>query len=286
MKNMVQQSLKNVTGGMAVGIANIIPGVSGGTMMVILGIFDPLMASISDIFKVHSEDRKGSIFFLFQVLIGAAIGLVGFAKVVDWLFANYATQTFFWFVGLVLFSIPSLLKKELKGHKVSLPYLILGLFIIGLVVWLSPSKQDLTVMDFPAVTLGHLLLMVVVGIIGGATMLFPGISGSMVLLIIGQYYLFKSYLANVTSFEMVVLVPLVFIFIGLFLGILISAKLTSYLLSNNRRETMSLILGLIIASAIVLIPVGVPYTAMTIFSSLLAFAFGGGVVMVIDRLVD
>lgn len=286
MKNTVQQSLKNVTGGIAVGIANIIPGVSGGTMMVILGIFDPLMASISDIFKVHSEDRKGSIFFLFQVLIGAAIGLVGFAKVVDWLFANYATQTFFWFVGLVLFSIPSLLKKELRGHKVSLPYLILGLFIIALVVWLSPGKQDLTVTDFPVVTLGHLLLMVVVGIIGGATMLFPGISGSMVLLIIGQYYLFKSYLANVTAFEMVVLVPLVFIFIGLFLGILISAKLTSYLLSNNRRETMSLILGLIIASAIVLIPVGVPYTAMTIFSALLAFAFGGGVVMVIDRLVD
>lgn len=114
-------------------------------------------------------------------------------------------------------------------------------------------------------------------------MLFPGVSGSMIMLIIGQYYLFKSYVANVTSFEMVVLIPLAFLAFGIFLGILISAKLTSYLLKDYRRQTVSLILGLIIASAVVLVPTDVVYTLPTIFTSLLSFAVGGLVVVVIDK---
>ena len=72
--------IKNIIGGIAVGIANVIPGVSGGTMMVILGIFDHMMSAISGVFKVHNPDRKADILFLLQVLIGAAIGLVGFSS--------------------------------------------------------------------------------------------------------------------------------------------------------------------------------------------------------------
>lgn len=281
MKNI----LKNVLGGMAVGIANIIPGVSGGTMLVILGLFDRLMDSISDIFRVHSEDRWGSIKFLVQVLIGAGIGLVGFAKIVDWLFANYSTQTFYWFIGLVLFSVPSLLKKELKQHKVAWLWFALGLAIIFVISFVSPVKQDLTVEVFPELSLMYLIGLIFVGIISGATMLFPGVSGSMVLLIIGQYYLFKSLVANVTSFEMNVLIPLVFIGVGIVLGILISAKLTSYLLKRSRRQTVSLILGLIIASAVVLLPLDAVYSTATYISSAVAFAVGGFVVMGIEKIV-
>lgn len=283
MKLKIKEASKNIGGGIAVGVANIIPGVSGGTMLVILGIFDRLMASISDVFKLHSEDRKGSILFLLQVLLGAGIGLVAFAKVVDWLFAHYATQTFFWFIGLVLLSIPTLIKKELKGHKISIPYLVFGIVVIGLISFIAPEKADLTITAFPQITLIHLIAMIGVGAISGATMLFPGVSGSMIMLIIGQYYLFKSYVANVTSFEMVVLIPLAFLAFGIFLGILISAKLTSYLLKDYRRQTVSLILGLIIASAVVLVPTDVVYTLPTIFTSLLSFAVGGLVVVVIDK---
>jgi len=283
MKLKIKEASKNIGGGIAVGVANIIPGVSGGTMLVILGIFDRLMASISDVFKVHSEDRKGSILFLLQVLLGAGIGLVAFAKVVDWLFTHYATQTFFWFIGLVLLSIPTLIKKELKGHKISIPYLVLGIVVIGLISFIAPEKADLTITAFPQITLIHLITMIGVGAISGATMLFPGVSGSMIMLIIGQYYLFKSYVANVTSFEMVILIPLAFLAFGIFLGILISAKLTSYLLEGYRGQTVSLILGLILASAVVLIPTDVIYTLPTVLTSLLSFVVGGLVVVVIDK---
>jgi len=283
MKLKIKEASKNIGGGIAVGVANIIPGVSGGTMLVILGIFDRLMASISDVFKVHSEDRKGSILFLLQVLLGAGIGLVAFAKVVDWLFTHYATQTFFWFIGLVLLSIPTLIKKELKGHKISIPYLVLGIVVIGLISFIAPEKADLTITAFPQITLIHLITLTGVGAISGATMLFPGVSGSMIMLIIGQYYLFKSYVANVTSFEMVILIPLAFLAFGIFLGILISAKLTSYLLEGYRGQTVSLILGLVRASAVVLIPTDVIYTLPKVLTSLLSFVVGGLVVVVIDK---
>lgn len=280
----LKEAAKNIGGGVAVGIANIIPGVSGGTMLVILGIFDRLMASISDVFKVTSVNRKGAMVFLIQVLLGAGIGVIAFAKIVDWLFAYYATQTFFWFVGLVVFSVPSLMRNEMKGHKVSIPYLLLGIIVIGVIAWFSPEKTDLTITSFPAITGTHLLLMVVVGMISGAAMLFPGVSGSMLMLIIGQYYLFKSYIANVTGFQWDVLIPLAFLGGGILLGILISAKLTSYLLRKSRRQTVSLILGLIIASAVILIPIDVVYTMGTVITSLVALTFGGLVVLGIDKL--
>ncbi len=280
----VKEAAKNIGGGVAVGIANIIPGVSGGTMLVILGIFDRLMSSISDVFKVKSDNRKVALFFLVQVLLGAVIGVVAFAKVVDWLFAHYATQTFFWFIGLVIFSVPSLMRNEMKGHKVSVPYLIVGIIAIAIIAWASPDKTDFTITEFPVITGLHLLLMVGVGLISGATMLFPGVSGSMIMLIIGQYYLFKSYVANVTGFQMEVLIPLTFLAGGIFFGILISAKLTSYLLKRSRRQTVSLILGLIIASAVILIPLGVTYTMGTIITSLVALGLGGLVVLGIDKI--
>ena len=75
--------IKNLIGGIAVGIANVIPGVSGGTMMVILGIFNRTMEAISGILKKENAHRKDDILFLFQVLLGAAIGLIGFAKILD-----------------------------------------------------------------------------------------------------------------------------------------------------------------------------------------------------------
>lgn len=100
--------IKNIVGGIFVGVANIIPGVSGGTIMVLLGLFNKLMESISNIFniKMKLKEKKEDFLFLFQFLIGAAIGLVGFAKILEILFVSFEVQTLYWFIGLILFSIP------------------------------------------------------------------------------------------------------------------------------------------------------------------------------------
>ncbi len=274
---------KTIIGGICVGVANIIPGVSGGTIMVILGLFDRLIASVSGVFKVHNPDRKKDILFLSQVMLGAAIGLIGFAKIIDWLFGNIPTQTLFWFVGLIALSIPSLVKQELRDHKIAWFPMAVGMALIFIIVFFNPGEQEMQITVFPALSLGMLIKFIVIGAIAGGTMLLPGVSGSMVLLIIGDYYLFKSYVANVTTFKWDILIPLGFIGIGVLLGIVISAKLTKYFLDRRRRGTVSFILGLVLASAMVLIPLDANYTPMVIVTSMLAFVFGAAVIILVEK---
>lgn len=277
--------IRNLIGGITVGIANVIPGVSGGTMMVILGIFNRTMEAISGVFKKDNSNRKEDFLFLVQVLLGAAIGLIGFAKILEYLFAHFPVQTIYWFIGLIVLSIPLFLKSELKGEKINYIALACGVALIFLLQYLNPSEANTVVNpDFPTVTVGLCIKMVFVGMIGGATMLMPGVSGSMVLLILGEYYLFKSYLAQVTTFQLNILIPLFFIAIGVVLGLVLSAKVCDFFLKKSRVGFLSFILGLIIASSIVLIPIHVEYTTSLVLSSIVCFVFGGILVIGLGKL--
>ncbi len=282
--------IKNIFGGIMIGIANIIPGVSGGTIMVLLGLFDQTMEAISNVFKfkISFQERTKNFLFLLQIVIGVAIGLVVFAKVLDFLFSHFEHQTLFLFAGLIIFSLPMLKKQELKNSKVSIPFFIIGIVIIGLLAFFSPDKKEVVVplsdllsknLDF-----AYILILMIMGAISGASMLFPGISGSMVLLVLGYYYLYKSYVSNVTSFEPMVLIPLIFIALGVGIGIIISAKLTTYLLEKYRTKTMSLILGLVLMSGIVIIPL-TGYDVITIVSSIICFAIGSIFIMMFNKKV-
>jgi len=277
--------IKNLIGGIAVGIANVIPGVSGGTMMVILGIFNRMMEAISGVFKRENDHRMDDIFFLLQVLIGAAIGLVGFAKILEFLFNHYPIQTMYWFIGLIALSIPLFLRGEMDGEKIKWLPLIGGLAVIFALEFLNPGENEANVNPaFPTVTILLCVKMILVGMIGGATMLMPGVSGSMVLLILGDYYLFKSYLAHVTSFRLEVLIPLAFMGIGIGLGIILSAKVCDFFLKRWKAGFLSFILGLIIASSLVLIPIHTTYNVFIIMTSILAFLFGGVIVLGLGKL--
>ena len=277
--------IKNIIGGIAVGIANVIPGVSGGTMMVILGIFNRMMDAISGIFKRENSSRKDDIIFIFQVLIGAAVGIVGFAKILEVLFNYYPTQTIYWFIGLIAFSIPLFLKGEMKGQRLAVIPFVCGLAIIFALEYFNPGEgKEVVNPEFPVLSVGLFIKMVIIGAVSGATMIMPGVSGSMVLLILGEYYLFKSYLANVTSFSLDVIIPLGFMAIGIAVGIIISAKLCSYFTKTHKAGFLSLILGLIVASSLVLIPFNVSYDLSLIVTSLAAVIFGGVIVLGLSKI--
>lgn len=282
--------IKNIFGGIMIGIANIIPGVSGGTIMVLLGLFDQTMEAISNVFKlkISFQERMKNFLFLLQIVIGVAIGLVVFAKILDFLFSHFEHQTLFLFAGLIIFSLPMLKKQELKDSKVSILFFIIGILVIGLLAFFSPEKKEVVVplsdllsknLDF-----AYIFILIIMGAVSGASMLFPGISGSMVLLVLGYYYLYKSYVSNVTSFEPMVLIPLIFIALGVGIGIIISAKLTTYLLEKYRTKTMSLILGLVLMSGIVIIPLK-GYDIVTIISSIICFAIGSIFIMMFNKKV-
>ena len=91
-------NLINFFKGMAVGVANIIPGVSGGTMAVILHMYDELIESISTFFK----DWKKNLLYLIPIGLGAVVGIVAFSKIVKYLLGNYPMATNFFFIGLII----------------------------------------------------------------------------------------------------------------------------------------------------------------------------------------
>ncbi|MBE6138367.1 MAG: DUF368 domain-containing protein [Firmicutes bacterium] len=281
--------IKNFLCGAAVGVANIIPGVSGGTLIVLLGLFDKMMQSISNIFKINIswKERFNATKFIIQVGLGVAVGLVGFAKILEFLFVHAEIQTIMWFVGLILFSIPVLKKNEMKDEKINWIYFSIGVLIIGALAFFVPKTDEVIVplQDIISknLNLTYVLTLISLGAISGATMIFPGVSGSMVLLVLGYYHLFKGYVANVTSFEPNIIIGLIFIAIGLLIGIVLSAKLTNWLLEKYHQPTMSLIIGLIVMSAITIIPLS-GYTPITIITSILSFLFGGGIVILMDKL--
>ncbi len=278
--------LKLIIGGFIVGIANIIPGVSGGTMMVIFGIFGPIMTAISEILSKSSFKSKLKHFkYIGILLIGVVLGLVIFANVMEYALMHFPTQTKFCFVGMIAFSIPILKRKEMPKEKINLLPFIIGCAIIVVMVLLAPAEENVVITNFPPIELAYLIKMIFLGILAGAAMFIPGVSGSMLMLILGEYYLFNSLVANATSFQLDVLVPLGFMAVGIASGIILSSKATAFALKKNHRATMSLIFGLVIASCIMIIPFDASFDAATIITSVLAAVLGGGVVVGIEKLV-
>ncbi len=280
--------LKNIIGGIMIGAANIIPGVSGGTIIVLLGLFDKTMNSISNLFKlkISFKERLEALKFLLTLIIGVGIGLVVFAKILTFLFENFPNQTLLCFSGLILFSLPSLKKQEMKDSKISMVSFIIGMLIILALTFLSPNNNNLTITFEEIVSkdlnLIYILTLILLGMISGGAMIFPGISGSMILLILGWYHLFKGYVANVTTFDPKIIIGLIFIAIGVGIGIILSAKLTTYLLKKHKVGTMSFILGLILMSSITIIPLK-GYDLVTLITSIIAFILGALVVTILEK---
>ena len=272
-------------GGLFVGIANIIPGVSGGTMLVIFNLFDKLAYSISDVFKKRTTTRKESILFILKVLISCAIGIIVFAKILGYTLKNFEAETIMCFMGMILFSIPFIVKEEFKGEKFNIIFFLIGVLIIGSIQYFK-SISGVNSVD-STMNITHFLVMFGLGLIAGACMVFPGISGSMILLVIGKYELIRSYIDKLTKFDFESIVSLAVLGVGAIVGIVLSAKGTNFLLKKYRGKIVSLILGFIIASAVILpfnLETEIKFTTMKTCVLLIWFTIGGMIIYYINRL--
>ncbi len=252
----------DIVKGIFVGVANIIPGVSGGTMAVSMGIYDRLISSITNLFKQF----KKSVISLLPIGIGCVIGLVGFTYAIQYLLANQPFPTCLAFIGMILGGVPILVSNLKKGMRTThtkfgavqiIAFLVL--FALVIVMPLMKSEgQSASLTDPGVFTIMKLFL---VGIIASATMVIPGVSGSLVLMILGYYYgiidTLKSFLDSLAAFEMdgilsgcIVLIPFG---IGVLLGIFLIAKLIDYLFRKHSVTTYSAIMGLIVASPFAII---------------------------------
>lgn len=247
---------------MLIGIANIIPGVSGGTMAISLGVYDDLIFSIANLMK----DWKNSLRILGPILIGLASGIVAFSYLIERLLSQYTLPTALAFIGLILGGIPILwasLKESLRNKKTNLSFKHFLVFLLSfaLVAGMALIQESGTSLSSFEFTFSNVVLLFFIGVIASATMVIPGVSGSLVLMILGFYY---NILNTVTDFVnalrtldfngLLYGVGLLLPFgIGILLGIFFISKLVSYLFENLPVMTYSSILGLVLASPLAIL---------------------------------
>ncbi|MCI8454858.1 MAG: DUF368 domain-containing protein [Lachnospiraceae bacterium] len=254
------QFLFNVFKGMLIGVANVIPGVSGGTMAVSLGIYDRLIGSISGLFGAF----KKSVSFLLPILIGCVLGIVCFTYIIEYLLADHTFVTCMAFVGLILGGIPILLtalKKSMRTRRkktigiCGIAAFLLAFFICAGLPLFNVGETGLTKIDVSA---GNMAILFLLGIIASATMVIPGVSGSMMLMIFGYYYgiinTIKGFFDALRAMDFPTMVHGVLLLapfgIGILLGIFLIAKLITFLFERFGVETYCAILGLVLASPV------------------------------------
>ncbi len=258
---------KDILKGAVIGIANIIPGVSGGTMMVSMGIYDKIIYCITHLLTQLKESLK----ILFPYIVGMVVGIVGLAFSIKSLYANFPFQTSMAFIGLILGGVPMIYDKVKKtsfnvGH--------IGIFLLFLVAIVSMqyfggdgTDVTLTLGIVPAVKLFF------IGVIASATMVIPGVSGSMMLMILGYYNPvlncitdFLSALAKRDTHTLLItsgsLIPFG---LGVVIGIFAIAKLIEILLHKFESYTYCAILGLVVSSPIVIL-MGTALAGISVFT--------------------
>ena len=165
---------------MAVGIANIIPGVSGGTMMVAMGLYDKLIHCIT---HLKSEFKK-SLKLLLPIFAGAGIAIVVLSRLFEYLLQYYPIPTNFAFCGLIAGSLPFIVKK-VKGHSVTIGKLIPFLIFFALVIVMALLGEGDSASADVSLSFLNVVKLFGAGIVAAATMVVPGVSGSMMLMLLG-----------------------------------------------------------------------------------------------------
>lgn len=232
--------------GIFMGISDLVPGVSGGTIALISGIYERLLRSINDFFVFlggafgfifsggkRRNFRKVDFKFLIIVILGILVAIFGVSHLIGFLVDNYYVYIMSFFVGLILASC-FFIFDDISSHKI-LNYVVAVVgFLGGLSLMLLNSGQV-------ALSGGNLFLG---GFLASSAMFLPGISGSFVLLIMGIYEGVISLVQNVTDSWLQILI----FALGVALGVFVISKVVSYLFKKDKSKTLYFLLGLVLGS--------------------------------------
>lgn len=273
-ENSLSQILYRVFVGVIFGFANIIPGVSGGTAMVVFGMYERIILVITDFRNRIREDWK----FFLPIVVGMGISIFLFGSIMDVVLTKHESLMQMFFIGVIVFSVPMIARKSFaakRSLKADLPCAIAFLAMLGVMIWMAVAKANAAEVEEVKAEGSFLLLaleLIGSGALACATMIIPGISGSLVMVMIGMY---GKIMAALHTFDLAQLIPFG---IGMIIGLFACAKLIRYLLKHHERVTYSAILGFVVGSVFAIFP-GWSYVAPVI-----AFAVGAVAIVACDRL--
>ena len=242
--------------GMMMGAADIIPGISGGTIALITGIYEKLLKSINSIsWKTIVQVKKSGLKFVWKkingrflltLLSGIITSILLFSWILEWLFKNESVALWSFFFGILLASFIFLIKIETQKKTISFFSLLIGIFISYQITKITPTSIQ-------TVSLWYIFL---TGFFGITAMILPGISGAYILLLMGVYQTILSNIRQaqqlIFNFNKEVLIDVAQVlgifFLGIIFGIKFFTKFLTFILENYRRYTMSFLIGLMIGS--------------------------------------
>lgn len=228
--------------GIALGAGAILPGISSGVLCVVFGIYDKLINSILGFFK----DTKNNFQFLFPIFLGIGIGVVIFGNILKLLFANFPIQTKYAFLGLILGSLPIILKNANNKNGFRLHYVLYTVTTFLLAVFLIFIENNFYQTTISANT--SFLFLIFAGFIMSIGVVFPGVSSSVLLMILGVYDI---YLIAVSTVNFSILFPMG---IGLVIGGIIFLFIIRYCLEKYFSQTYYCIIGFVLGSTLIMYP--------------------------------
>lgn len=243
-KKIKEISLTGVKG-VAIGISMIIPGLSGGTLAVLMNIYDKILEAITGIFKHFKE----SLLLLLPLVIGAVIGFVGLVFPINYGLAHFPLIIVSLFVGFIIGGLPSIYKKvQGKENWISI---LIGLIALGITISLCFIKTNDSI-DIRNLNVGTWFYLFLSGIIASIALVAPGISGSMTLMVLGVYVHLMEVLKEILSFtnlwnNSMILLPLA---LGLIIGFIFMSFFMKYMLKNHETSTYFALIGFIIGSIV------------------------------------
>ncbi len=244
MKEYITLVLK----GIAMGAANVIPGVSGGTLALITGIFERLINAIKSFditaikllfsFKLRDFAKHIDLYFLIAIFGGIAIAIITLARLFDFLFTNYPVYIWSFFFGLVLASVYFVGKTVEKWNSSVIITFIIGAIVAILISVLNPASEN-----------NSTFYLILCGVVAICSMILPGLSGSFVLILMGNYQLVM--IDAVNDLDLDILIP---VGIGAVGGLIVFSHILSWVFKKYKNQTISLLTGFILGSLSVLWP--------------------------------
>ena len=264
--------LKLILQGMAVGIANIIPGVSGGTMMVAMGLYDKLIHCIT---HLKSEFKK-SLKLLLPIFVGAGIAIVVLSRLFEYLLQYYPIPTNFAFCGLIAGSLPFIVKK-VKGHSVTIGKLIPFLIFFALVIVMALLGEGDSASADVSLSFLNVVKLFGAGIVAAATMVVPGVSGSMMLMLLGYYDVILATINDCIDGLVALDIPMLMGAVGVLIpfgigvvaGIFVIAKIIEIIFKKAEIHAYYAIIGLIVASPVAIL-IQTDWSSASIFTLLIS----------------
>jgi len=264
--------IRNIFNGSVYGMTLVIPGVSATILAIILGFYDELIYNINHV----KDDPRKNVRYLLLFVIGVAIGAVVFSSIITYLITNFSLPTMLFFAGLLAGIIP-LTYTYAKGaaKRIAPREIILAIAAMVALYFLSVgfTTPDISPNNATGqINFSILIFLFIAGIVNGATLVIPGLSGAFILLIMGLYPLIVStvsligtYLRDPRNLDLLFEIAIVLIpfGVGALIGVIFMAKLMEKLLRDYHKPVYAVIFGLVIASIVTLFQNPIVYQSGT-----------------------